>query len=154
MARVGAPREFLLNLPMAGRGCLIWPYARNSAGYANIRIGGKNFLVSRVVCRISHGPQQSVGDYAAHSCGLGHTGCIAPWHVSWKSPKQNTADMLHVHRTTSCGSRHPGAKLTESDVRKIRTVDKDIPQPELAAKYGICRANIGKILQGKIWRFA
>ena len=78
MAPAGAPAAFLAGIPEEGSGCLRWPFASNGVGYAQINIGRKKPLVSRLICERTHGPAPQVGMMAAHSCGKGHEGCVAP----------------------------------------------------------------------------
>lgn len=50
------------------------------------------------------------------------------------------------------GSRNPNAKLTESDVEAIRMLaDGGLLQREIAARYGITRENVGKIVRRQGW---
>ncbi|WP_292637037.1 hypothetical protein [Mesorhizobium sp.] len=53
---------------------------------------GKCRRVSRLVCEEVHGPPPSPDHEAAHSCDNGDLGCATKRHLSWKTPKENTAD--------------------------------------------------------------
>jgi hypothetical protein len=147
----GAPRAFLDAIPATGSGCIHWPYSTNNVGYGQVYIDGRKHLVSRVVCERVHGPPPSASHLAAHSCGRGHTGCVAPWHLSWKMPAGNAED-ARQHGTLSCGERHTSAKITEADVREIRTLLGKQTQDAIAARFGVSQGAISKIATSKTWR--
>lgn len=52
------------------------------------------------------------------------------------------------------GMEHPNAKLTDDDIREIRLLyfsDHKITQQQIADRYGVSQAHIGKILNGLRW---
>lgn len=147
----GAPRSFMESIPMTGEGCVTWPFATNGSGYAQINIGnGKKALVSRIICERKNGPPPSSVHQAAHECGKGHKGCIAPWHLTWKLPIENAAD-LDVHGTRRIGDDCPYAKLTSADVLVIRALANVIPQHRIGKRFGISQTGVSKIILRKIW---
>lgn len=148
----GEPERFYLDvaLPYAGGECLLWPYARTSAGYGLMRVAGENIAVHRRVCEAVHGPAPSAEHEAAHSCGRGHDGCVSPLHLRWATGAENQADRL-AHGTASLGTKHPRAKLTEADVRLIRAQAGSMTNTELAAAFGVTKQNITSILKGSTW---
>jgi hypothetical protein len=141
---------FLLALPRKGEGCIAWPFARDK-GIAKVWFRGRMQSAARVVCEVVHGPAPDQTAQAAHSCGNAHLGCVAPWHVAWKSPRQNQADRL-VHGTHNRGERHPLVKLTAEQVRDIRVLAKSIVQRDIAAYYAIAQQTVSDIVRGKRWR--
>jgi hypothetical protein len=72
--------------------CLIWPFRRQSRGYAVIHGQGSAELVSRLVCEAVHGPAPDGKPLALHNCDNGHEGCIEPTHIEWGSYRQNNVD--------------------------------------------------------------
>jgi hypothetical protein len=88
---------------------------------------------------------------AARSCGQGHNGCIAPWHLSWKTQAENTADAVE-QGTIQHGERHAHAKLTEQDVAAIRSLAGKEPQAFIAQRFGVSQKAVSKIITGKTWR--
>ena len=100
--------------------CIIWPFCRLSKdGYAVISANGRNTIVSRIVCERVYGLAPSPTHQAAHSCGNGHLGCINHQHLRWATPKENCADKK-LHGTERRGENTVHAKLTETDIPKIR----------------------------------
>lgn len=147
----GAPAAFLASIPDEGEGCVTWPFAKNGVGYAQINThAGRKLLVSRVVCERVHGPAPSLVHVAAHACGQGHKGCVAPWHLSWKTPAQNTADAVE-HGTLVRGERQPTSKLTENDVRVIVQLLGTKSQSAIARQFGVSQRAISKIATGATW---
>lgn len=132
-----------------GDECLIWPYARNSAGYGHLSLGGRNHLVHRLACEERNGPAPSPSAHAAHSCGKGHEGCCNPRHVRWATPSDNLRDR-DTHGTTPRGERHYLAKLTADDVRAIRQSTES--RATLARYHGVDPANITAVRNGRSWR--
>ncbi len=148
----GKPEEFYQSVVLnySGTTCLIWPYARTGSGYSQMRVDGKNVSVQRRVCEAIHGPAPSAYHEAAHICGMGHEGCVSPRHLRWATGAENQADRL-AHGTALLGSKHPRAKLTEADVRVIRSEAGDATNTQLAAAFGVTKQNIASILKGKTW---
>ena len=130
--------------------CLFWPYAKNSDGYGNLWVSGAPTLAHRYVCKLAHGSAPSELHEAAHSCGNGHLGCVNPLHLSWKTRTENEKDK-DAHGTKIKGEAHRSAKLTEDQVRKIRSLRGVLSQSQLAQIYGVSIPNISGIQQRKIW---
>jgi hypothetical protein len=149
-AKYGEAKKHLWSVvfPFEGDECLIWPFARNSAGYGHLIYEGRHQLVSRLVCAHGHGPAPSGGMYAAHSCGNGHLGCCNKRHLRWATPTENSGDTV-THGTRVNGERLHSAKLTDETVRAIRASNE--PQKVLAKRYGVTQSNISFIRSGKTW---
>lgn len=147
----GEPRKFLEALPLEGDGCVLWPYSKNNVGYGQINLrNGKKALAHRISCERKNGSPPTDKHRAAHSCGKGHLGCVAPWHLSWKTDKENSADM-DIHGTRSCGERHH-AKLTEAKVREILALAGSLSQAQIAEQYGVSQTLISKLIRGGGWQ--
>lgn len=147
----GEPLRFLSEVVLTYEcdDCLRWPYA-TIRGYGNIHFEGKRHLVSRLVCERVHGPAPTPLHEAAHSCGNGDEGCVNKHHLSWKTPVENSADK-DKHGTMVRGSDHKLAKLTEDNVRAIRSIGGNMKQREIAALYGVDQSTVSMILSRKKW---
>jgi hypothetical protein len=147
----GEPDRFYRDvvLPYCGDECLLWPYSR-TAGYGRLCREGRDYLVSRLVCEDEHGPAPTEAHEAAHSCGNGKLGCVTRKHLSWKTRVENEADKL-VHGTHNRGERQGGAKLTTDDVLAIRALVGQVSQKEIASRFGIGKAQVSRIVNGKTW---
>jgi hypothetical protein len=147
----GEPERFYREvvLPYRGDDCLLWPYSLTVAGYGQLRsTKGRTQLVSRRVCEDTHGAAPSPHHEAAHSCGRGQFACVAPNHVSWKTPAENTADKI-AHGTYHFGEKHGLSKLTESQVLQIRCSQGK--QTEIAGRFGITQQTVSDIHRGETW---
>lgn len=136
-------------LPYSGEDCLIWPYARRSDGYGVIKRNKKQMLVSRYICILVNGDPPTSLHQAAHVCGKGHLGCVTPSHLLWKTFQENSDDK-RAHGTQIIGARNGRAKLTEDNVREIRT--SATPPSVLAEKFGVSMSTIIDIIQLRKWR--
>ena len=146
----GEAVSFLENtvLPFDGDECLIWPYTRGSGGYGRVWHSGKVRYVHRIVCEAWHGQAPSPEHEAAHLCGKGHEGCVNRKHLVWKTRAENEADKL-AHGTHNRGEQHARAKLTETQVLRIRA--SAVTGAQLAKEYGVSRQLISSIKTRKLW---
>lgn len=147
----GEPQRYFRDVVLSYEGddCLTWPYTR-SGGYAFMQVDGRPQLVSRLACEAEHGPPPSPEHEAAHLCGKGHEGCVAKRHLAWKTPKENSADR-DMHGTTARGETQGRAKLTEADIREIRTLKGQMLLREIADHYGVSASMVSQIHRRVVW---
>ena len=152
MTEQGKVKRFFDNfvVPYSGDHCLIWPFAKARNGYGVIGHKGRNAMTHRLACEKRHGPPPTTTHQAAHSCGNGHLGCVNPNHLSWKTPKENTADKV-VHGTQLRGEGVKQAVLKPDQVAEIIAMRGVVTQSDLAERYGVKREAISKIQLGKRW---
>lgn len=134
----------------AENNCLKWPYHTVADGRGMVTVDGRLHPASRVMCEIINGPPPTEDHQAAHTCGKGNEGCVNPRHLVWKTPKENQADRER-HGTLVKGERHPSAKLTQQDVRRIRSLEKLESLASLARRFGVCESQIRKIHRRQNW---
>jgi hypothetical protein len=149
---IGDPARFIREIVLlhGGDECLFWPYNRGSNGYGIITRQGKSTGAHRLVCELAHGPAQTPLHEAAHTCGKGHLGCVAPNHLQWKTRKENHADKV-VHGTHNRGARNPNSLLTDSAVKRIRGLRDVVPGRVLARQYNVSPATICNIQKRVTW---
>lgn len=103
------------------------------------------------------------GHLCCHSCD--NPRCVNPDHLFAGTPKQNTQDMVrkgrnhtgdshHVRRDPSQvrGERNSCSKLTEADVRAIRTLAGTKTHAEIAAEFGVSPAAVSHIINRRNWK--
>lgn len=148
----GEPMRYLRDkvIPYSGLDCLLWPYGKGSNGYGMLYVDGRKQLVHRLVCEAAHGAPATADLQAAHGCGNGHLGCVTPAHLSWKSTADNHADKIE-HGTMLRGERQWMAKLTQADVRAIRSLRGKMTQKAIADQFGVTFSNVSAIHRGKSW---
>lgn len=81
-------------IPYPGDECLFWPFARSANGYGSLHWHGREEGTHRLACMFAHGPAPEGRNYAAHSCGNGHLGCVNPRHLRWATQKENMLDKI------------------------------------------------------------
>lgn len=147
----GSLWDFINNIavPYNGDDCLMWPFGRLPNGYADVQNGKKKEYVHRIVCREVYGKPPTLNHEAAHNCGRGHLGCVNPCHLRWATHKENMEDMVGHGKSTR--GRHASAKLTESDVREIRSLRRQVKQAELARAFNVRVDTISEIQRHKTW---
>jgi hypothetical protein len=147
-----APLEFLLSIDLSKEieECVIWPYALTRGGYGQINSNGQKIAPHRFMCERMHGPAPSDGHHAAHSCGNGRGGCVNPFHLEWKTPRENAADKI-IHGTHNRGERNYLTKLTEENAREIINAKGSVTAQELCEKFGVSRGAILQIWSGRNW---
>lgn len=150
----GVPMQFYQDVVLAHDKdeCLEWPYARSTQGYGNLWRDGKVRRVHQLVCLDINGEQPAPGYEVAHECGNGHLGCVAPRHLSWKTRKENMFDRIR-HGTSPRGERCGKAKLTEMQVREIKSLEGKIGSRRLSRMFGVSRSTIIAIRHGKSWNW-
>jgi len=148
MRRHGSAQRWvdLVAVPYSGDECLLWPFARNVRGYGTIG----NRTASRYVCEIVNGAPPSPSHQAAHVCGKGHEGCVAPSHLVWKTHSENQMDRID-HGTTNRGERSASAKLTELQVRQIRKIAGTVSNRKIAAQFGVSSGHVWQIIHRNKW---
>jgi hypothetical protein len=150
--RFGSAAKFFeeVALPYDGDDCLIWPYWRTVNGYGMMDVGGDKVVVSRAILDRTVGPPPTPVHQAAHLCGNGHNGCVAKNHLEWKTPVENNADKK-THGTEAKGTRNPMCKLTEDEVREIKSLQGTLPQAAIADRFGISFGHVSDIHRGTRW---
>jgi hypothetical protein len=150
---IGAPFRFIHEVVLNHKGpeCLEWPYANTGDGYGVLRLNGKKQLATRYVCELVNGPPPTPEHEAAHSCGNGREGCIAPGHLDWKTHPENMADSV-THGTSTRGERGWHSKLTEAKVIEIRRLKGTMTNVEIARRFGITNQTVSAIHLRQYWK--
>jgi len=142
--------EFLYSvvLPFEQDACLIWPYGKDSNGYGSVYIDGKFYYLHRFVCEIANGKPPSAKHHAAHRCG--NPSCCARKHLSWKTASKNAMDKV-LHGTHSRGNKNKQCRLSEHQVRDIRSLRGKLSEERIAVNFGVSRGTIACIMQRRTW---
>ena len=149
---IGAAQKFFESLfELDTRECVIWPFARDRAGYPKITADGTIRNVGNAICRRLYGPPEGDQTDSAHSCGNGREGCVNPAHLRWATRAENMADSVRLRKMPR-GERHHAAKLTDTAVRGIRTaIAKGQTDVAIAKQIGVTVTAIRLIRIGKTW---
>jgi hypothetical protein len=156
-AKRGSVSKWIQNIALlhASDECLLWPFARNKAGYGLLKRGlvpgtAPSGLANRVICEKVHGPAPTKAHEAAHSCGQGGSGCCSPHHLRWATRTENETDKVE-HGTSNRGERQWNSKLTRPQVELIKSLVGELTHQAIADRFGVGRRQITKIANGQRW---
>ena len=150
----GAAHQWLLDhLSFKGDGCLIWPFARDPhVGRGQLGHNGNRYWAHRLMCQLVHGdPPTPEHTDAGHLCGKGHTGCVNPKHLAWRTKAENQLDRRE-HGTKHNAYWGKKGKLTPEQVIEIRSLRGKKTQIEIASMFNISDTNIRAIQSRRTWR--
>ena len=130
-------------------GCWEWTATTHGSGYGLFYIGNKTFRAHRISWQLENGTIPD-GMFVCHSCD--NPSCINPEHLFLGSPKDNSQDMVDKGRQYKpTGTKNKSAKLTDSDVIKIRSLFGQISQNKIADLFDVNPSCISKIKHGHLW---
>lgn len=121
-------------------------HKQSSNGYVSILIEGKHELVHRYSYRKNKG-EIPPGLVVRHTCD--NRKCMNPEHLILGTPADNVNDTKSRKRFPT-GENVKSSKLSEEQVREIRS--SNLPDRQLALKYGVCRTNISNIKKRVWWK--
>lgn len=131
--------------------CIEWPFAKTTAGYPQIYMGGRMVYVTHVVLERTDRPRPSPKHMALHAAGTCHNpSCINQHHIRWGSHAENSADRA-IDGTLFIGEKSQLSKLTTQQVLEIRSLRGTSTHRSIARNYGVSRATIGDILNRRSW---
>lgn len=138
--------------------CWEWNAARFEKGYGAFRLGDRQTKAHRTGYELLVGPIPE-GYYVCHTCD--NPPCQNPRHWFLGTTGDNARDREAKGRGAGArnlrvvhmrGETNGAAKLTEDDVRQIRSEQKrGVLQKELAERFGVSRAAICLIINRKHW---
>ena len=119
-------------------------------GYGSIYDDGSHHYAHRISYEVFIGPIPD-GMNVLHDCD--NPPCCNPGHLFLGTQAVNIADRDAKGRQRSLkGSKSPNAKLTESDIPKIRSrLARGFSKAEVAEEFRVSRAAIWKIDVGQNW---
>lgn len=143
-ARLTIQQEFERYVVRAD-GCWEWSGLKDKDGYALLQHARKMHRAAILSLKFDGRPPLR-GEYACHHCD--NPACVRPDHLFPGTPKQNSEDAKakgrHMH-----GEGSPLSKLTEADVRAIRT-SAEKPR-EIAKRFGVTPGNVYSVRARKTW---
>lgn len=128
--------------------CKMWQGAMHHSGYGVINYKGNMWMAHRYQWAIVHGKELPEGIVLGHECN--NKACVNVEHLYATTSQENSAHAARdgLYRT---GEKHPRSKLTEDDVRSIRT----IASPNfnaIARRYGVDSKTIWNVWHKRTWR--
>lgn len=152
-----------------GPKCWLWTGGLSSNGYGKLSDdNGRTVGAHRLSYEIARGPIPE-GLFVLHKCDVRN--CVRPSHLFLGTQKQNMEDKVFKGReargerhgsktrpktrpeTTQKGSRNPASKLTEAEVKAIRSyASSGARQTSIAAMFGITQALVSLIVRREAWK--
>lgn len=145
MAKPIRERFLEKTIPEPNTGCWLWTGALFVVGYGKFKQDGKDVYAHRFSYEAHVGPIRE-GLHVLHTCD--NPVCVNPDHLFLGTQGDNNRDCVKKGRNAR-GASIRGARLTEADVRYIRS-SKD-SCVKLAAKYGVTRSNVTAIRRRESW---
>jgi hypothetical protein len=147
--RTVAERFMNFYKPGAPDECWPWTGTVHHSGYGVIGDNrNRQYFAHRLAYERAHGAIPE-GLSVCHTCD--NKPCCNPAHLFLGTLADNNADKARKNRSTH-GAHHPGAKLTEDDVRTIRSLYPAMSQQAIADRYGMHQSVISDIIRRVTWR--
>lgn len=132
--------------------CWIW-LAHCTNGYGRFRYNGRALLAHRVSWELEY-EEIPEGIFVLHKC-IATPSCVNPKHLYLGVHQDNAWDAMEqgrVSTTPKYGEEHRGAKLTNDQVREIRSKLPFTSGIELSKEYGVSCQCISSIKTGVAWK--
>lgn len=132
-------------------GCWIWG-GNKIRGYGHFSIKLKTLKAHRWIYEFVTGEVIPTNLQMRHHCD--NPSCVNPRHMEPGTAAQNSKDRVlrGRHKGARRGADHHGAKLNADKVREIRRlINLGETHQALAARFGVRRGQIGKIVNRQNW---
>ena len=127
-------------------GCWEWTASLNVHGYGQFSHNGVTVRAHRHALDLSG--IDLTGKLVCHHCD--NPRCVNPAHLFLGTHKDNTQDMINKNRRTACSSQPMLRKLTDDQVKDIRS--SQLSQSQINAQYGISRTALQSIIYNKTYK--
>lgn len=134
-----------------------WPWTGSASNrYGQIRVDGRTRKATHVAIYLATGEWPPVGMCACHRCD--NPPCVNPAHLWVGTISENVRDcfakgrkkvVMPKGRLFTTGESHPRSKLTEDQVRAIRSSGQT--PSELSRLYGVSEETVRLIRNRKRW---
>ncbi len=126
-------------------GCWIWSGTIEGYGYGVIDHNRRRYRAHVLALKFDGRPVPD-GMIACHHCD--NPPCVNPAHLYVGTPAENARDAKE-RGLLPRGESHHNAKLTEAEIRQIRSLK--MPATHIALIFGVSRHTISRIQSGRGW---
>lgn len=137
-----------VRIPDSRADCWEWQSTLNDNGYGRFSTDGGKIAAHRFAYEVVHGPIAD-GLVIRHMCH--NRRCCNPNHLLAGTAKDNAKDAMDAGRF-SLGTVNGNAKLTPDAINYIRQNPDKMKGFLLAKKFGVSKATISGIKNGRVWR--
>lgn len=132
--------------------CWLWTKGRISSGYGEFCTNRGTYYAHRVSYALAKGDPGKL--FVMHSCD--NPPCVNPDHLSIGTCRDNSFDAWDKgrlpHPPIMLGEKNPWSKITEAQVREIRTLrEGGMILRLIAERYGLSIATTQKIATRQAW---
>lgn len=129
--------------------CWPWLAGKNGKGYGSFFSFGKSNNAHRFAWRIYRGaiPKDK---HVLHDCDTPE--CQNPNHHWLGTNQDNIDDKIKKGRIRPALGEDCNHKLTEENIRQIRTIGNSRPATEIAKMFNVCRHTIQRVLKKQFWK--
>lgn len=133
--------------------CWEWQGARNRHGYGTLTVRRRKWLAHRLSWNLANGVEAPPNRVVCHRCD--NPACVNPRHLWLGTQADNMRDMFgkgrgkYVVPRNNVGARNPMSKLSDDQVREIRSLAGSASQRQIGHRFGVGQDQISRIISGK-----
>lgn len=142
--------------------CWLWIANTNASGYGTVVAARHSQLAHRIAWELENGSVPD-GLCVLHRCDVNYPvgdltnrRCVNPAHLWLGTVGDNTRDMVAKGRNYAprlSGESNPSSKLTEQDVRDIRSLAASgVSRRAIAEKFGISYFHVFNVIRRETWK--
>lgn len=137
-----------VSIPDNQADCWVWTATTSHNGYGRYWIAPRWVSAHRYAHEALKGPIPE-GLQMRHLCH--NRLCCNPMHLVPGTAKENAQDSIDAGRFTR-GETHGNSKLTDASIIAIRQNPERLKSYQLAEKFGVSKATISGIKNGRVWK--